>query len=266
MITPCPPVSLCSSSCLPAGRAVTIATRYTAVRRQTASKGSDAELQVLNYDNVQQTLLPLLARAYGLVFMVGAALSSVLLGGRAVRVCLLPPPPPPPTLYPLPSTPYPTHPTSHPLPPPHPRPPPTTAHTYPPQGRTMMDMYHGFDAARARNDFAVLPELHALSSGLKALCTDVTAAGIETCRRQCGGHGYMLASGLPTLFNSYVQSERANEGRGGGGEGEPVCGEQGGWAVRCSHWAEGHPCCLSIPPSTPPRRCCRLHLGGRQQR
>jgi hypothetical protein len=69
----------------------------------------------------------------------------------------------------------------------------------------MMDMYNSFDAARARGDFAVLPELHALSSGLKALCTDITAAGIEACRRQCGGHGYMLASGLPTLFNSYVQ-------------------------------------------------------------
>ena len=48
----------------------------------------------------------------------------------------------------------------------------------------------------------MLPELHALSSGLKALSTDIAAHGIETCRRQCGGHGYMLASGLPTLFNS----------------------------------------------------------------
>ncbi|EFN54271.1 hypothetical protein CHLNCDRAFT_36152 [Chlorella variabilis] len=137
-------------------RAVTIATRYTAVRRQTASKLGEPELQarqlpplllpacwpVLDYDNVQQTLLPLLARAYSLVFM----------------------------------------------------------------GRSMMDMYNSFDAARSRGDFGVLPELHALSSGLKALCTDITAAGIEACRRQCGGHGYMLASGLPTLFNSYVQN------------------------------------------------------------
>jgi acyl-CoA oxidase len=70
----------------------------------------------------------------------------------------------------------------------------------------MMGMYDDFDAARARGDFASLPELHALSSGLKALSTDITAAGIETCRRQCGGHGYMLASGLPTLFASYVQN------------------------------------------------------------
>lgn len=123
-------------------RAVTIATRYAAVRRQTAPRPGEPELQVLDYDNVQQTLMPLLSRAYSLVFM----------------------------------------------------------------GRSMMDMYNSFDAARARGDFAVLPELHALSSGLKALSTDIAAAGIETARRQCGGHGYMLASGLPTLFNSYVQN------------------------------------------------------------
>ena len=70
----------------------------------------------------------------------------------------------------------------------------------------MMAMYDAFNAARDRGDFSVLPELHAVSSGLKALSTDITAAGIETARRQCGGHGYMLASGLPTLFNSYVQN------------------------------------------------------------
>lgn len=123
-------------------RAVTIATRYAAVRRQTTAKLGEPELQVLDYDNVQQTLMPLLSRAYALIFM----------------------------------------------------------------GRSMMAMYESFDAARARGDFAVLPELHALSSGLKALCTDIAASGIETCRRTCGGHGYMLASGLPTLFNSYVQN------------------------------------------------------------
>ncbi|PSC69663.1 peroxisomal acyl-coenzyme A oxidase 1-like [Micractinium conductrix] len=123
-------------------RAVTIATRYAAVRRQTATKLGEPELQVLDYDNVQQILLPLMSRAYALVFM----------------------------------------------------------------GRSMMDMYHSFDSARARGDFSVLPELHALSSGLKALSTDIAATGIETARRQCGGHGYMLASGLPTLFNSYVQN------------------------------------------------------------
>ena len=98
-----------------------------------------------------------------------------------------------------------------------------------PQGRSMMAMYDSFDAARARGDFASLPELHALSSGLKALCTDITAAGIETARRQCGGHGYLLASGLPTLFNSYVQVGQAWGRRAGaGGQGQAA-----GCASRC---------------------------------
>lgn len=124
------------------GRAVTIATRYTAVRRQTAPSPGERELQILDYDNVQQTLLPLVAQSYALKFM----------------------------------------------------------------GSRMMAMYESFDAARDRNDFSSLPELHALSSGLKSLCTDLAAAGIETCRRTCGGHGYSVLSGLPTLFASYVQN------------------------------------------------------------
>jgi acyl-CoA oxidase len=102
----------------------------------------DVLSQILDYDNVQQTLLPLIAKAYALKFM----------------------------------------------------------------GKRMMDMYEGFDAARDRGDFSSLPELHALSSGLKSLCTDVTAGGIETCRRTCGGQGFSVLSGLPTLFASYVQN------------------------------------------------------------
>ena len=124
------------------GRAVTIATRYTAIRRQTAPLPGEKELQVLDYDNVQQTLLALVAKAYALKFM----------------------------------------------------------------GKSMMQMYENFDAARDRGDFSSLPELHALSSGLKSLCTDVAAGGIESCRRLCGGHGYSALSGLPTLFASYVQN------------------------------------------------------------
>ncbi|GAB4820390.1 hypothetical protein N2152v2_007436 [Parachlorella kessleri] len=124
------------------GRAVTIATRYTAVRRQTASRAGQPELQVLDYDNVQQTLLPMIARSYALQFM----------------------------------------------------------------GKSMMKMYNDFEASRNKGDFAILPELHALSSGLKSLCTDIASWGVETCRRTCGGHGFLLSSGLPTLFISYVQN------------------------------------------------------------
>lgn len=73
-------------------------------------------------------------------------------------------------------------------------------------GKSMMQMYKGFEKSRDKGDFSILPELHALSSGLKAICTWVTSDGIEACRRCCGGHGYSLLSGLPTLYASYVQN------------------------------------------------------------
>ena len=72
-------------------------------------------------------------------------------------------------------------------------------------GKVMMDMYTDFEKHRDKGDFSVLPELHAVSSGLKALCTWMTSEGIEKCRLLCGGHGYSRLSGLPDLFSSYVQ-------------------------------------------------------------
>ncbi|XP_020135995.2 peroxisomal acyl-coenzyme A oxidase 2 isoform X2 [Microcebus murinus] len=48
-------------------------------------------------------------------------------------------------------------------------------------------------------DFSLLPELHALSSGTKAMMADFCIQGAETCRRACGGHGYSKLSGLPSL-------------------------------------------------------------------
>lgn len=41
---------------------------------------------------------------------------------------------------------------------------------------------------------------------VQALCTGYAADGIEACRRSCGGHGYSKLSGLPSLFQSYVQN------------------------------------------------------------
>lgn len=83
-------------------------------------------------------------------------------------------------------------------------------------------------------DLSLLPEVHALSSGLKALTAEVVSAGVERCRKLCGGHGcvflvyrdgiratvlitgmtpahpqikhhsYLKQSGLPDLFGNYV--------------------------------------------------------------
>ena len=42
-----------------------------------------------------------------------------------------------------------------------------------------------------------MADLHASLSSLKAYCSGSAAEGIEDCRRACGGHGYLVASGFP---------------------------------------------------------------------
>jgi acyl-CoA oxidase len=73
-------------------------------------------------------------------------------------------------------------------------------------GAALWADYELFEQNRARNDFSTLPELHARSSGLKAITTEATSDGVEGARRACGGHGYSVLSGLPTLYASYVQN------------------------------------------------------------
>lgn len=49
-----------------------------------------------------------------------------------------------------------------------------------------------------------MPSLHATSCALKSFCTTVGANGIEECRRACGGYGFHLFSGLPSLYGKYM--------------------------------------------------------------
>ena len=46
--------------------------RYAAVRRQTAPRAGEREVQVLDYQNTAADLLPLLAACYALIFMARA--------------------------------------------------------------------------------------------------------------------------------------------------------------------------------------------------
>ncbi|XP_040102445.1 peroxisomal acyl-coenzyme A oxidase 2 [Oryx dammah] len=55
-------------------------------------------------------------------------------------------------------------------------------------------------------DFTLLPELHALSAGMKAMLSDFCTQGVEQCRRACGGHGYSKLSGLPSLLTRVTAS------------------------------------------------------------
>ena len=73
-------------------------------------------------------------------------------------------------------------------------------------GTSLWADYREYERLRGQGDFTTLPELHARSSGLKAVLTAVASDGIEAARRACGGHGYSVLSGLLTMYASYVQN------------------------------------------------------------
>ena len=53
---------------------------------------------------------------------------------------------------------------------------------------------------------AQVTDIHASSSALKSYTTTITADGIEDCRKACGGHGFLMCSGLPELLTTYLQN------------------------------------------------------------
>ncbi|OPJ71943.1 peroxisomal acyl-coenzyme A oxidase 2 isoform A [Patagioenas fasciata monilis] len=63
----------------------------------------------------------------------------------------------------------------------------------------------GYREVQTKN-FDNLPELHAFSSGFKALATQYCTSAVEICLRACGGHGYSLLSGLPSLYTKILAS------------------------------------------------------------
>ncbi|PIO71962.1 acyl-CoA dehydrogenase, middle domain protein [Teladorsagia circumcincta] len=62
------------------------------------------------------------------------------------------------------------------------------------------DMYMKVTEQLTHGNVDLLPEIHALSSGLKSVVSWEAAQGIEQCRLACGGHGYSLASAFPEIY------------------------------------------------------------------
>ena len=71
-------------------------------------------------------------------------------------------------------------------------------------GQAMRKLYESTRQSIASGDFSTLADLHGTSSGLKSLCTTLTADGIETARRALGGHGFGGGSGMIQLNNNYL--------------------------------------------------------------
>ncbi|XP_078081425.1 peroxisomal acyl-coenzyme A oxidase 1 isoform X1 [Mustelus asterias] len=81
-----------------------------------------------------------------------------------------------------------------------------TAYAFRFVGSFMREMYHRITGDMNDGDYSQLPELHALSAGLKAFTSWVASAGIEECRMACGGHGYSRSSGLPDIYVTFSPS------------------------------------------------------------
>lgn len=71
-------------------------------------------------------------------------------------------------------------------------------------GEAMHRLYEQTRSEIDKGDFSRLAVLHAQSSGLKSLCTELAANSIETCRRAMGGHGFGGPSGFIQLNNDYL--------------------------------------------------------------
>uniref|UniRef100_A0A8D0EEH3 Acyl-coenzyme A oxidase n=1 Tax=Salvator merianae TaxID=96440 RepID=A0A8D0EEH3_SALMN len=81
-----------------------------------------------------------------------------------------------------------------------------TAYAFHFVGAYMKDTYRRITGNINQGDLSELPELHALSAGLKAFTSWIANAGIEECRMACGGHGYSRCSGLPDIYVNFTPS------------------------------------------------------------
>jgi acyl-CoA oxidase len=136
-------------------RGVTVAIRYTAIRRQFQDRDTPPHLigkgenQVLDYTMVQYRLLPLLASTFALHF-TGKGMMKMYKQRQAMLANS------------------------------------TEGNELAQSGSSKGGA--GPEEISTGSDF--MADLHATSCGLKALGSTIAGEGLETCRRACGGHGY----------------------------------------------------------------------------
>jgi len=132
-------------------RALTIAVRYTNVRRQFSETQDGREDSVITYSSVKFRLYPLLGVCLAYIFSAKGLIS----------------------LY--------------------------------------IDM---LSELNTNGESKGLAEVHALSTGLKACATWDCVAGIEECRKSCGGHGYSAYAGIGHIWANGVASQTYEGMRG----------------------------------------------------
>ena len=67
-------------------------------------------------------------------------------------------------------------------------------------------MYTQAEQKLKAGDDSELAFLHCIMSLYKSYVTYTTLEGIEEARRSCGGHGFLMLSGLPSLYGEYLPS------------------------------------------------------------
>jgi acyl-CoA oxidase len=125
-------------------RALTIAVRYTNVRRQFSANGGKKEDQVITYSSVKYRLFPLLGVCFAYIFA-----AKGLIGAYIQMLSEL----------------------------------------------------------NTQGESSLLAEVHALSSGLKPCSTWDCLAGVEECRKACGGHGFSAYAGIGHIWANGVASQ-----------------------------------------------------------
>lgn len=136
-------VAIVGYECFNLNRALTIAVRYTTVRRQFSTDGGK-ENQVITYSSVKYRLFPLLGLSFAYMF-----------AGKQLALMYM---------------------------------------------QMMAELDENGESSR-------LAEVHALSTGLKACCSWDCLAGVEECRKACGGHGYSAYAGIGHIWANGVASQ-----------------------------------------------------------
>ncbi|XP_075146299.1 acyl-coenzyme A oxidase 1 isoform X1 [Haematobia irritans] len=117
-------------------QAATIATRYSAVRRQGIDVPGEPEAQIIDFLTQQQKIFPQIAK--GVFYRMAADY--------------------------------------------------------------VWDMYRVVDKELSNGNKRNLPELHALTCCLKAVCSEEGSKGVETLRKACGGHGFMASANFGNIY------------------------------------------------------------------
>lgn len=72
-------------------------------------------------------------------------------------------------------------------------------------GRVMFEMHRRNLENVIQGEVGLMAEVHATSSGLKALTSDLATAHMEDARRACGGHGYSWCGGIVDILTTTLQ-------------------------------------------------------------